>query len=108
MQAAGIAAVGAAEAEAIEKRAEAQKKMGEASVLEMYFNALPKVVASAAGPLESVDKITMYGEGNSAKLAKDVMMTADQVMQAVSDTTGIDLSQVIGSFLGAKAADSGK
>ena len=107
-QAAGIAAVGAAEAEAIEKRAEAQKKMGEASVLEMYFNALPKVVASAAGPLESVDKITMYGEGNSAKLAKDVMMTADQVMQAVSDTTGIDLSQVIGSFLGAKAADSGK
>ena len=105
MQAAGIAAVGAAEAEAIEKRAEAQKKMGEASVLEMYFNALPKVVASAAGPLESVDKITMYGEGNSAKLAKDVMMTADQVMQAVSDTTGIDLSQVIGSFLGANAAN---
>ena len=104
MQAAGIAAVGAAEAEAIEKRAEAQKKMGEASIMEMYFNALPKVVASAAGPLENVDKITMYGEGNSAKLAKDVMMTADQVMQAMSDTTGIDMSQVIASFLGANAA----
>jgi flotillin len=104
-QAAGIAAVGAAEAEAIEKRAEAQKKMGEASIMEMYFNALPKVVASAAGPLENVDKITMYGEGNSAKLAKDVMMTADQVMQAMSDTTGIDMSQVIASFLGANAAN---
>lgn len=103
-QAAGIAAVGAAEAEAIEKRAEAQKKMGEASIMEMYFNALPKVVASAAGPLENVDKITMYGEGNSAKLAKDVMMTADQVMQAMSDTTGIDMSQVIASYLGANAA----
>lgn len=103
-QAAGIAAVGAAEAEAIEKRAEAQKKMGEASIMEMYFNALPKVVASAAGPLENVDKITMYGEGNSAKLAKDVMMTADQVMQAMSETTGIDMSQVIASFLGANAA----
>lgn len=103
-QAAGIAAVGAAEAEAIAKKAEAQKKMGEASVLEMYFSALPKIVASAAGPLENVDKITMYGEGNSAKLVSDVMTSANQVMEAVNEATGLDMNTMIASFLGAKSA----
>lgn len=103
MQAAGILAVGEAEAEAIRKKAEAQKQMGEASVLEMYFNMLPKAIASAAAPLENVDKITLYGEGNSAKLARDVMVTADQVMSAVNETTGLDMSTIISSFMGAKA-----
>lgn len=103
-QAAGIAAVGAAEAEAIAKKAEAQKKMSSASVLEMYFSALPKIVASAAGPLENVDKITMYGEGNSAKLVSDVMTSANQVMEAVNEATGLDMSTMIASFLGAKGA----
>lgn len=103
-QAAGIAAVGAAEAEAIDKKAEAQKKMGEASIMEMYFDALPKVVASAAAPLEKVGNITMYGEGNSAKMVKDVMTSADQVMKGMKDATGIDLGQLISSFAGAKMA----
>ena len=101
----GIAMVGAAEAEAIEKRAEAQKKMGEASIIEMYFQALPQVVANAAAPLTNVDKITMYGEGNSAKLAGDVMKTADQIMSAVEEATGLNVQQIISSFVGAKAAN---
>ena len=42
-EAEGIRARGLAEAEAIEKKAEAQRKMGEASILEMYLAALPEV-----------------------------------------------------------------
>ena len=102
-QAAGIAAVGAAEAEAIEKKAEAQKKMGEASVLEMYFNAMPQIVASAAGPLENVDKITMYGEGNSAKMVEDIMTSTNKVIESMS-ANGIDIKSLISGFLGGKAA----
>ena len=101
-KAAGIAAVGEAEAAAIEKKAEAQKKMGEASIMEMYFDALPKIVANASAPLTNVDKITMYGEGNSAKLAGDVMKTADQITKAVSEATGIDLAQLLNSFIAKK------
>lgn len=52
------------------------KKYGEAAVMEMYFNMLPKAVEAAAKPLENVDKITMYGEGNSAKLVSDIVTTA--------------------------------
>ena len=103
-EAEAIQAKALAEAEGIDKKAEAQKKMGEASIMEMYFNALPKVMANAAAPLTNVDKITMYGEGNQAKLVGDVMKTADQVMQSLTDATGVDIKSVIAGYLGGKAS----
>ena len=99
-----IKAKGLAEAEGINAKAEAQKKMGEASVMEMYFDALPKVVANASAPLTNVDKITLYGEGNQAKLVSDVMTTADQVMSSLTEATGVDIKSVIAGYLGGKAA----
>ena len=103
-EAEGIRAKGLAEAEAIEKKAEAQKKMGEASVLEMYLMALPEVVKNAAIPLAKTDKIVMYGDGNSTKLVRDVMNSADQIMEGVKESTGIDISSLLAGFLGGKAA----
>ena len=97
-KAAGIEAVGQAEAEAIEAKAEAQKKMGEASVLEMYLNVLPQVVAAAAEPLSNVQGIQMYGDGNSSKLVGDVMTTASQVMSGLSGA-GIDLKSILENAL---------
>ena len=94
-EAAGIRAKGLAEAEAIEKKAEAQRKMGEASVLEMYLNALPDVVKNAAIPLAQTDKIVMYGDGNSTRLIKDVMSSASQVMDGMKESTGIDLQALL-------------
>ncbi|MBQ3880454.1 MAG: flotillin family protein, partial [Oscillospiraceae bacterium] len=94
-EAEGIRAKGLAEAEAIEKKAEAQRKMGEASVLEMYLNALPQVVANAAAPLAQTDKIVMYGDGNSTKLVRDVMLSADQVVDGMRESTGIDLKSIL-------------
>lgn len=104
-KAAGIAAIGIAEAEAIDKKAEAQKKMGEASIIEMYMNALPQIVANAAAPLTNVDKITMYGEGNNTKLISDVMNTSNQVLEGIKEATGLDLSTILSSFVGAKSAN---
>jgi flotillin len=104
-QAAGIEKIGVAEALAIEKKAEAQKKMGEASVVEMYLKALPQIVASAAGPLENVDSITMYGEGNSSAMVGDVMKSVNQVNEGLK-ANGIDLSAMLGGFFGAKTADN--
>ncbi len=105
-EAASIKAKGIAEAEGIDKKAEAMKKMGEASVLEMFFNAYPQIMAAAAKPLENVDKITMYGEGNSTKLIGDIVNSTTQVMEGVKKSTGIDLSAVLAGFLGGKLADS--
>ena len=99
---------GLAEAQAIEKKAEAQKKMGEASVLEMYLNALLEVVKNAASPLAQTDKIVMYGDGNSTKVVKDVMNSANQVFEGMKESTGLDLQSLITGVLAGKALTVGK
>ena len=103
-EAEAIRAKAIAEAEGIEKKAEAMTKMGEAAVLEMYFKALPEVVRNAAEPLTKVDKITMYGDGNSAKLMKDVMNTLNQVTDGLKESTGVDLNAVLSGFVGGKVS----
>lgn len=103
-EAEAIRAKSVAEAEGIEKKAEAMAKMGEAAVLEMYFKALPDVVKNAAEPLKSVDKITMFGDGNSTKLIKDIMGTVVQVTDGLKESTGVDLTTVLSGFLAGKAA----
>ena len=94
-EAEGIRAKGIAEAEAIERKADAQKRMGEASVLEMYLTALPEVVKNAASPLAQTEKIVMYGDGNSSKLVKDVMLSASQVLEGIRESTGLDIRELI-------------
>ena len=107
-EAEAIRAKAVAEAEGIEKKAEAMAKMGEAAVLEMYFKALPEVVKNAAEPLTSVDKITMYGDGNSSKLMKDVMGTVVQITDGLKEATGVDLQAVLSGFLAGKVASADK
>lgn len=106
-EAEAIRAKAIAEAEGIEKKAEAMTKMGEAAVLEMYFKALPEVVKNAATPLNNIDRITMYGDGNSAKLMKDIMGTVTQVTDGLKESTGVDLSAVLSGFLGGRVASIG-
>lgn len=103
-EAEGIRAKGIAEAEGIDKKAEAQKKMGEASVLEMYFKAMPLIAEAVAMPLANVDSITMYGEGNQAKMVQDITTTMNQIMSGIKDATGIDPSTMLSSFAGSKLA----
>ena len=117
-EAAGIAAVGRAEAESIKakalaeaeginKKAEAMQKYGEAAVVEMIMDALPVIAKNVAEPLSKVDKITMYGEGNSAKLLADIVNGTTQVTEGISAGMGIDIKSLIMGALGGKlAADS--
>ena len=117
-EAEGIRAVGEAEAEAIrlkslaeaegiDKKAEAMKKYGEAAVIEMIMQALPEIAKNVAEPLGKVDKITMYGEGNSAKLLSDIVNGTTQVTEGISAGMGIDIKSLIMGALGGKmAADS--
>ena len=73
-------------------------------VLEMYLAALPEVVKNAAAPLAQTEKIVMYGDGNSTKLVKDVMTSADQIMAGVKESTGIDVTSLISGFVAGKVA----
>lgn len=101
-EAEAIRAKSVAEAEGIERKAEAMAKMGQASVLEMYFNALPEVAKNIAEPLTNVKSITMYGDGNSAKLTEDIIKTMTQVTDGLQQSTGLDVPAILAGMMGAK------
>lgn len=97
-----IRAKSVAEAEGIDKKAEAMKKYGEAAVLEMYFTALPEIARHVAAPLAQVDKITMYGEGNSAKLVEDIVKSTTQVSEGLTQAIGLDVKSLLAGFIGGR------
>ena len=47
-----------------------------------------------AEPLSKVDKITMYGEGNSAKLLGDIINGTTQVTEGLTAGMGIDIKSL--------------
>ena len=101
-EAEAIKAKGLAEAEATEKKAEAMAKMKEAAILEMYFNVLPEIAANVAKPLENIDKITMYGEGNTSKLVGDITKSTNQITEGLTSGLGFDIKSVLAGALGSK------
>ncbi|MBR6395419.1 MAG: flotillin family protein [Lachnospiraceae bacterium] len=101
-EAEAIRAKGIAEAEATEKKAEAMAKMKEAAILEMYFNVLPEIAANVAKPLENIDKITMYGEGNTSKLVEDITKSTTQITEGLTSGLGFDIKSVLAGALGGK------
>ena len=46
----------------------------------------------------------MYGDGNSTRLVRDVMLSADQIIDGMRQSTGIDLRSILAGFVGGKAA----
>ena len=93
-----IKAKSVAEAEGIERKAEAQAKMGQASVIDMLTAVIPEVAKSVAEPLAKVDKITMYGDGNSTKLIGDITNSVTKVIAGVGESTGVDISKMVKDF----------
>lgn len=83
--------------------AKAQK---EKAVVKAEADRESKEAQINAEPLAKVDKIMMYGEGNSAKLMKDIMGTLNQVTDGLKESTGIDLQAVLAGFAGAKIAEN--
>ena len=102
-EAEAVRAKALAEAEGLDKKAEAMRKMEEAAVLQMYFEQMPSIAAAIAKPLENIDKITMYGDGNTAKLVKDITEATTQASSGLLDGLGVDLKQMLSSFVERKA-----
>lgn len=105
-EAEAIRAKATAEAEGIDKKAEAMKKYGEAAIIEMIMQALPEIAKNVAEPLSKVDKITMYGEGNSAKMLQDIINSTTQVTEGLAQGMGIDVKALLSSIVGAKIASN--
>src|SRR5690606_35997405 len=96
-------AKGAAEADAMHKKADAFERYGDAAVLQMLVEVLPQVVAKAAEPLSAVEKMTVISTDGAGKLPRAVADNVAQGMELLSSTTGVDLAQLLSGL-----ADRGK
>lgn len=114
-EAIAIKAKGLSEAEALDKKADAMAKYGEAAKQDMqleavktYFNVLPQIAGEIAKPMEKIGNITMYGEGNTAKLTGDITKTLTQITNGLTDGLGVNPANILNSMLAKKLPGSDK
>ena len=105
-ESASILAIGEAEAKAKEALANALKQYGEAAILTMLIEKYPDIVRAAAEPISNIDRITVIDGGNGSQGAAKVANYASQVLAAtqegLKETTGLDVTALIESFVGNK------
>jgi flotillin len=94
-EAEGIRAKALAEAEGIEKKAEAMSKFGEAAVFEMYANAIARIADAVAKPLGTIDRVTMYGDGNGTKMISDIVGIVSKLDESLQQSLGIDIKEYL-------------
>ncbi|MBR0294500.1 MAG: SPFH domain-containing protein [Bacilli bacterium] len=107
-EAKGIEAKGKAEADAIKAKAEAMKSYNDAATLKLILesNVLPETVRAYSEPiaaaLAQIDGITMYGDGNEAKLVSEIQQHGSQIFEGLNKTLGIDLKSLLIGYFGDK------
>lgn len=100
-------AIGAAEADAMHKKADAFARYGDAAVLQMLVEVLPSVVAKASEPLSAVDKMTVISTDGAGQLARTVADNVAQGVELLSSTTGVDLAELLKGMTAGKTAGAG-
>ena len=107
-EAQGIEAKGRAEADAIKAKAESMKLYGEAATLQLILDSgvLPDIVNAYSKPMaeamSQIDSITMYGEGNTAKLTEEISKNGTQIFDGIEKATGLDIKSLLAGYLGGK------
>ncbi|WP_368506046.1 flotillin family protein [Alkalihalophilus sp. As8PL] len=96
---------GRAEAEAKELMAAAMEKYGEAAILEMFIDMLPKYAREVAQPLSQIEvmKVIDFGgadsNGGAAKITGNVTRTMVGLQESLKESTGMDLKAMLESFV---------
>ena len=101
-----------AEAEGLEKKADAMAKYGEAAkmdlqlqVAKVYCEQLPEIAKGIAEAYTKVGNITMYGDQSGA-IAAGVIDKSVQLSDGLSKGLGIDLKSLLAGAFGAKILDA--
>lgn len=88
-----------AEAQGLEKKAEALTKMNEAGITQMIIDKLPEIAKAVASPMSQIDKITIIDSGNGesgvSQVNSFVPSALTKTIEAVKETTGFDLVDVM-------------
>ncbi|XP_008471057.1 flotillin-2 [Diaphorina citri] len=93
-------ALGRAEADRMRLKAQVFKQYGDAAVMALVLDALPKIAAEVAAPLAKTEEIVLLG-GND-HVTNDITRLVAQLPPAVQALTGVDISKVLSKIPGAK------
>ncbi|XP_017485182.1 PREDICTED: flotillin-2-like [Rhagoletis zephyria] len=93
-QARAIEAKGLAEAEEMRIKAAAYKQYGDAAILALTLDSLPKIAAEIAAPLSKTDQIVLLS-GDTGDLNK----IAAQVPPAIQALTGLEIAKVCSQYV---------
>ncbi|GJQ78197.1 putative prohibitin homologues [Trypoxylus dichotomus] len=99
-EAAAIAAVGKADAERMRQKAAIYKQYGDAAIMSIVLEALPKIAAEVSAPLAKTEEIVLIG--GSDNTTAEISRLVGQIPPAVNALTGVDLSKVFGKIPGAQ------
>ena len=94
-QAAATLAVGQAEAEAMDKRADAFASYNDAAVLQMLIEVLPRIAKEVAAPIAAIDQLTVLSTDGAGALPKQVNDNVVQTLSMLRTMTGLDLQGLV-------------
>merc|ERR1711936_418230 len=98
-EATSIEAVGKAEAEAMKLKAKAYSQYGEAAIMSLIVEAMPKIAAEVAAPLGKTEEIVLLGGAD--RTTNEINKLLGQLPPAVQALTGVDLSGALAKIPGA-------
>ncbi|CAB3374217.1 Hypothetical predicted protein [Cloeon dipterum] len=87
-----IEAVGKAEAERMRMKAAVYKQYGEAAIMSLVLEALPKIAAEVSAPLAKTEEIVLLSGENTG--TAEIARLAGQIPPALHALTGVDISKV--------------
>src|SRR5207237_1992268 len=94
-------AQGLAEATAMEQKAEAWRKYGEAAIVQILAPILPEIARAVAEPLSKIDRITLVNTGGNgaggdglSRITGEVAKVIAQVPPVVESLTGMKLGDL--------------
>nr|CAD7392751.1 unnamed protein product [Timema cristinae] len=88
-----IEGVGKAEAERMRMKAAVYKQYGEAAILSLVLDALPKIAAEVAAPLAKTEEIVLLGGDD--RTTAEVSRLVGQIPPAMHALTGVDVSKFL-------------
>jgi flotillin len=105
-EAAAIQARGEAEADAMQRKAAAYAEYGEAAVMDIVADVLPRVVAEAAAPMGKIDNISVIATDGANQTVRSVASTVAQGQELAKAMLGVDLGELLQGFVASRQADA--
>jgi len=97
-RAAATLATGSAEAETLQRKADAFASYNDAAVLSMLVDKLPELVRQASEPLSNIDTMTVIAADGTSALPRQVAGNVAQGLQILKDVVGVDVAELASNW----------